>query len=186
MVLLDLMKCICSGALSRFCPEKRPETDRLPIHHCRTAVPGQWLSDSGSESRVNRRSHNCIFFSLPFSLFSLPSIIFSLPPLPPQLFSTPHLFFSTYPILTQLERVLYSAVKYTLSGSVNILCNMYILTHPPSTTPTHPGCLPTTRPGGPTRPHPARHSPPSDLDTPPLATCYASISHLRRRCCAAW
>ena len=73
-----------------------------------------------------------LFFTVVFSLstvllFSIPHIIFSLPVInfslhPPQIFST-------YPILPQSERVLYSAVTYTLSGCLNVLCNWPIPAH---------------------------------------------------------
>ena len=95
----------------------------------------------GGES-ADCAARTVIFFSPSFLLFSLPRIIVSLPPPPPtNLFSTPPQFFSTYPILLRLERVLYAAVTYTLSGCMNVLCNRPI----PAQPPMHPARLPSTR-----------------------------------------
>ena len=81
------------------------------------------------------------FFLRRFCCFLYPVSSFLYPPPPPKLFSTPPQFFSTYPILLRLERVLYAAVTYTLSGCMNVLCNRPI----PAQPPMHPARLPSTR-----------------------------------------
>ena len=93
---------------------------------------------------------DCIYF-VPF-LLSLTH---------PQLFSEPRPhFFSTYPILPRLERVLYSAVTYTLSGCTNALCNRPIPAHTP--THHHPARHPN-----PQQAHLARHPTPETPHPPP-------------------
>ena len=141
---------------------------------------------------MNAGNRRVYFFSLPLLLFPLPTVLSLSPTF--QFFSTPPTF-SHYSSLSPPERILYSAVTYTLSDCMNVLCNRFIPAHPIPTGPPphHPVHLPTLRhpstrprlvpPGpvpttpspqpGPTRPQPARHFPtwthPARPGPPPLA-----------------
>ena len=138
---------------------------------------------SDSQCTVHPTSRPLYFFSLPVLLFSQPHIIFSLPH--PSTFLYAPQFFATYPILPRSERVFYSAVTYTLSGTkgfllcVHVLCAFFTLcarslqpTHtsppsnPPCPSPHHlaPPCPPPHNQPGPTlpaTPHPIRAHPAS-------------------------
>ena len=96
--------------------------------------------------RVNAISHS---YHLPFLLFFLTPNNFSLPP-PKLWFITPQLL-STCPNLPGTERVLYSAVTYTLSGCTKVHTNLPIPVHPPTRLPatrSHPATSPWPLPYG--------------------------------------
>ena len=141
--------------------------------------------------RIDDKSRPLHFFSHLFLHFSLPHIIFSLPN---------DNFLSTTPPNFLSERVLYSAVTYTLSGCINVHCNRPIPAHPPTPhpardpTPTRPLRLAIQPPPGPTRPatpsptrpRPARNpsnpaGPTSPAIPPPGPTQPAQINRRRGR-----
>ena len=87
----------------------------------------------------------CYFLYPISSLLDPPQHFSTPPPLPP--------FSSTYPILPRSERVLYSAVTYTLSGCMNVQ-PIPLSTRPANPQPGPP--WPATP--SPTWPHPARRA----------------------------